>query len=110
MAPALPLYLPIYLISQFELVSRNEPHVILIWEYEVCHLFLVYAPVPTDLDVGLSLGFFELLVVVCLQSDQRLKNFFVLFRVLVAEKDWLLKFFKHNMVKVIECGMNVCLP
>lgn len=90
MSSALPLDLAIYFISELKLISWNESHVILIWENEVCHLFLIDAPVPSDLDVGLSLRFFELFVVICLEPDQRLKNFFVLLWVFITEENWLL--------------------
>ena len=110
MSSALPLDLAIHLISELELISWHKSNVILIWEYEVCHLFLIDAPVPPDLNIGLSLRFFELFVVICFKPDQRFKNFFVLFWVFITQENWLLKFFKHNMVEVIKRGGCICLP
>jgi hypothetical protein len=110
MAPTFPFDLAIDLISEFELIPGHKSHIVFIWENKVSHLLLIDVVVPSDLDIILSLGFFELFIVISFKTNERLKYLFVLFRVLVAEEHWLLQLLCHNVVQVIECGVDVRLP
>lgn len=90
MASTLPSHLAVVvLIQKFKLITRDKPNVVFVWKDKEGHYLLVEVVIKPDLDVPLSLRFFETFVVIGFQSNQRLKDIFVLSRVLIPQQNGL---------------------
>lgn len=110
MPSTFPLGLPIMVIFKFKLVTGHKSYIVFIRKHEISSLFIVYIPIPSYLDIGLSLRFFELLIIIGLKLDEGLKNLFILFRILVSQEHWLLKFLNNDSIELFELSIGICFP
>lgn len=103
MTSTLPSYLAVVvLIEKFKFITRHKPNIVFVWKNKESHYLLVEVVIKPDLDVPLSLRFFETFVVISFQSNQRLKDIFVLSRVLIPQQNGL-----HSSLLLLLVGSQV---
>lgn len=109
-ASRLPDFLSIFLELQLQLISRNKPHIIFFRENESSDSLLVQAELPFNFDVILSLLLLKLFVIISFQLDERLKNLFVLLRILISQQNLLERFLFRFLLKVVNSSLRLFLP
>jgi len=111
MAFALPLGLTIFIILQFELVTRNQPNVIVdILEHEERLPPLRETPTPPDPNIFLGLTLLVTLIVVSFESNQRLEYLPILLGIAVAQQHRLLCFLRQGHSQIFDAGERLFLP
>jgi hypothetical protein len=111
MPSGLPLCRTFMVILNFELVARYKTDIIsIVWKIEVGKSLISHAFIPPYTNTVLSLARFEIFVVVGLELNQRLKNFFVLLGISVSKQDWLLRLFNSCDPQVLDVSLGLIFP
>jgi hypothetical protein len=98
-------------ILNFELVARYKTDIIsIVWKIEVGKSLISHTFIPPYTNTVLSLARFEIFVVVGLELNQRLKNFFVLLGISVSKQDWLLCLFNSCDPQVLDVSLGLIFP